>query len=138
MQRHDERLRELAREREHVLAVAAAEDAVLVLEKHDVDVGAAERACGANVVAARPLRDGAQDLGPLRARRLVDDDELTDVVHVRGRRAAPGRTSKEKVPIPQARGGYVEKIAVRTAVRPFRQISEARASAAGSIGSLPA
>jgi hypothetical protein len=34
------------------------------------------------------------------------------------------RTSNAKVPIPHARGGYVEKIAVRTvAVRPFRQVS---------------
>ena len=34
------------------------------------------------------------------------------------------RTSNAKVPIPHARGGYVEKIAVRTVpVRPFRQVS---------------
>lgn len=32
--------------------------------------------------------------------------------------------SNAKVPIPHARGGYVEKIAVRTVpVRPFRQVS---------------
>jgi hypothetical protein len=33
------------------------------------------------------------------------------------------RTSNAKVPIPHARGGYVEKIAVRTAVRPFQKVS---------------
>src|SRR5688500_19608205 len=34
------------------------------------------------------------------------------------------RTSNANVPIPHARGGYVEKIAVRTVpVRPFRQVS---------------
>ena len=38
MQRHNKRLRELAHEREHILAVPAAENAVLVLEEHDVDV----------------------------------------------------------------------------------------------------
>ncbi len=43
VQRHDERLRELARERKDVLAVAAAEDAVLVLQQDDVDVESRER-----------------------------------------------------------------------------------------------
>ena len=47
------------------------------------------------------------------------------------------RTSKEKVPIPHARGGYVEKIAVRTFVRPFRLMPEAGTRAASSIGSSP-
>ena len=51
VQCHDERLGELTREREHVLAVAAAEDAVLVLEQHDVDVESAEQSGGADVVA---------------------------------------------------------------------------------------
>ncbi len=106
MQRHDERLRQLAREREHVLAVLAAVDAVLVLEQHDVDVGAGKRAGSANVVAARPLRDGAHDLRALRARRLVDDDELADVVdiadaeqrlpYVEGESANPARAGWER------------------------------------------
>ena len=80
VQGDDERLRELAGERQHVLAVAPAEDAVLVLEQDDVDIRAAERAGGADVVAARSLRDGLRDLGPLRARRLVDDHERADVI----------------------------------------------------------
>ena len=42
VQRHDEWLRQLPRERENVLPVLAAEDAVLVLKQHDVDVEAAE------------------------------------------------------------------------------------------------
>ena len=57
VQRDDERLRQLLREREHVLAVAAAEDAVLVLEQHDVDVEPPEHPRGADVVAADGLRD---------------------------------------------------------------------------------
>ena len=38
VERDDERLRNGLRERQHVLAVGAAEDAVLVLKEHDVDV----------------------------------------------------------------------------------------------------
>ena len=57
MQRHDQRLRELAGERQHVFAVSATEDAVLVLQENDVDVSAAERPRRADVVAARALRD---------------------------------------------------------------------------------
>ena len=134
VQRHDERLRELAREREHVLAVLAAEDAVLVLEQHDVDVGAAERAGGANVVAARPLRDGAQDLRPLRARRLVDDDELADVVDVRDVRATPSGHRRRKC---QSRMRAVEtskRSRYARSVRPFRQMPEARVRTTGWIG----
>ena len=38
--------------------------------------------------------------------------------------SSEARTSDANVPIPHARGGYVEKIAVRTlVVRPFRQVS---------------
>ena len=81
MQRDHERLRQLVRERQHVLAVTAAEDAVLVLQQDDVDVGAAERTGGSDVVAARALGDRLRDLGPLRAGRLVDNDDRADVVH---------------------------------------------------------
>ena len=56
--RHDERLCELAGERQHVFAVSSAEDAVLVLEENDVDVSPTERTRRADVVAARALRDG--------------------------------------------------------------------------------
>ena len=57
VQRHDERLRELAREREDVLAVPAAEDPVLVLEQHDVDVEPPQHPGRSDVVAANRLRD---------------------------------------------------------------------------------
>ena len=89
VQRHDERLRQLLREREHVLAVGAAEDAVLVLEEHDVDVETAEQPRRADVVASDALRDRGQNLRALRARRLVDDDDdadLLDPAHVEQRR----------------------------------------------------
>src|SRR5581483_2361352 len=82
---HDQRLRELVHERQHVFAVAATEDAVLVLQQHDVDVGASEPARGAHVVAAGALRDRLEDLGSLRRGRLVDDHEGRHVVDpVRG------------------------------------------------------
>ena len=55
VQRHDERLRELLRKREDVLAVLAAEDAVLVFEEHDVDVASSENTRSAHVVTARCL-----------------------------------------------------------------------------------
>ena len=43
VQGHDERLRQLLRERQHVLAVHAAEDPELVLEQNNVDVQPAEQ-----------------------------------------------------------------------------------------------
>ena len=106
VQRHDERLRELAGEREHVLPVATAVDPVLVLQQHDVDIRARERPRSADVVAARALGRGAQDLGPLRARGLVDHDELDDVVDagdveqsspdIEGESADPARAGWER------------------------------------------
>ena len=80
MQRHDERLRELLRERQHVLAVGAAEDPVLVLEQHDVDVEPAEDPRRADVVATDRLRDRREHAAPLRARRLVDDRDEIDAL----------------------------------------------------------
>ena len=82
VQRHDERLPELTCERQDVLAVAAAEDAVLVLEQHDVNVRAPQCPRRANVVAARSLGDGLEDLRPLRVRRLVDHDHRPDTVDI--------------------------------------------------------
>ncbi len=77
MQGHDERLRQLLCEREHVLPVAAAEDPVLVLEQHDVDVEPPEHPGGAYVVAADRLGDRPEQTSPLRAGRLVENgDEL--------------------------------------------------------------
>ncbi len=83
VQRHDERLGELAGEREHVLAVGAAEDPVLVLEQHDVDVHPAEHPRGAHVVAANGLRDRREQSAPLRARRLVHDRDELDALDAR-------------------------------------------------------
>ena len=71
MQGDDERLGEVTREGEDVLAVAAAEDPVLVLEQHDVDVDPAEHPGGTHVVAANGLRDRREHAPPLGARRLV-------------------------------------------------------------------
>ena len=73
VQRQDERSRELPGERQHVLAVGAAEDPVFVLEQDDVDVEPAQEPRRADVVAAHRLRDGGEDVVPLRARGLVDD-----------------------------------------------------------------
>ena len=67
VQRHDERLCQTLRERQHILAVAAAEDAVFVLKEHDVDVEPAEHPGGADVVAADGLRDRGDQAAPLRA-----------------------------------------------------------------------
>ena len=79
VQRHDERLRQFLRERQHVLAVAAAEDPVLVLEQHDVDIEPPEHPGRPDVVAAHRLRDRREHAPPLRARRLVHDrDEIGD------------------------------------------------------------
>ena len=77
-----------SRERQHVLAVAAAEDPVLVLEQHDVDVEPPEHPGGADVVAADGLRDRREQPAPLRARRLVDDRDEIGALDVRRRRAA--------------------------------------------------
>ena len=80
VERHDERLRELLDQREHVRAVGAAEDPVLVLEQDDVDVQPAENPRRADVVAASRLRDRRHEPGPLRTGRLVDDHDLLDAV----------------------------------------------------------
>ena len=104
VQRDDERLRQLLGEREHVLAVAAAEDAVLVLEQDDVDVEPAEDPRRAHVVAADPCAIVATSPG-----RCGRDGSLT--ITTRSTRSTPStpssapRTSAAKVPMPQARGG---------------------------------
>ncbi len=104
MQRHDERLRELRDEREHVLAVAAAEDPVLVLEQDDVDVEPAEDPRGAHVVAPDPCAIVADEPG-----RCGRDGSLTmTTFSTRSIPSTPSRalrTSAAKAPIPQARGG---------------------------------
>ena len=67
MQGHHERLRQFARKREHVLAVQAAEDSVLVLEQHHVDIEPPQHAGGSDVVAAHGLRDRREHAAALRA-----------------------------------------------------------------------
>ena len=104
MQGHDERLRQLLRERQHILAVGPAEDAVLVLQEHYVDVEPAEHPGGAHVVAADALFDRRQQPASLRTRSLVDDrDEVRAVnavdadqgrTKVGGERADPARTRR--------------------------------------------
>ena len=69
-----------SREGLHVLAVAAAEDAVFVLEQHHVDVEPAEEPRGPHVVAPDALRDRREHTGPLGARLLVDDHHPLDAV----------------------------------------------------------
>jgi len=78
VQGQDERLGELFRQREDVLAVATAEDAVLVLEENHVDVAPSEDARRADVVAAGCLGDRRDQTGPLRPRRVVHHDDLRD------------------------------------------------------------
>ena len=73
VQGRDQRLRQLLRERQHVLTIGTAEDAVLVLQEHDVDVEPAEHPCGTHVVAADALLDRRQQPASLRTRSLVDD-----------------------------------------------------------------
>src|SRR5205807_2606986 len=54
----------------------------LVLEQYDIDVEAPERSSRPQIVSARALRDGLKDLGALRARRIVDDDECVAIFHI--------------------------------------------------------
>ena len=88
VKRQDERSSELFRERQHVLAVGTAEDPVLVLQQHDVDVEAPQEPCRADVVAPHALRHGCEDVMPLRARGLIDDRDCPDALHTRNLRAA--------------------------------------------------
>jgi hypothetical protein len=104
VQRHDERLGQLLRERQHVLAVGSAEDAVLVLQQHDVDVEAAERPGRADVVAANRLPDRREQPAPLGR----DGSLTTATMSARLMPATPSsvpRRSAANVPMPQARGG---------------------------------
>ena len=95
VQGHDERLGQLLGEGQHVLAVGAAEDPVLVLEQDDVDVEPADEPGRAHVVPANRLRDGGQQLGPLRARRLVDDHDRADAIDAREREQRRSHVERE-------------------------------------------
>ncbi len=90
MQRHHERLRQLLDERGDVVAVATAEDPVLVLKQDDVDVEPTQNPGSTHVVAPNRLRDRRNEARPLGARRLVHDHDLLDAVdpvHAEKRRA---------------------------------------------------
>ena len=95
VERDDERLCQRLRERQHVLAVEAAEDAVLVLEEHDVDIEPAEHARGADVVAADRLPDRREERAPLWAGRLVQDRDDVDALDVVDAEERPSQVSRE-------------------------------------------
>jgi hypothetical protein len=80
VQRDDDGLRELVDERQDVLAVASAEDPVLVLEEDDLDVEPTEDPGGADVIATDSLRDRRHEARPLWARGLINDNDLLDPV----------------------------------------------------------
>ena len=76
VQRHDGRDAQRASEVQHVLAIVAAPDAVLVLDRDDVDA-AIERLGGPQVVGAFVLADPVSDfrgVGQGRAARMQDGD----------------------------------------------------------------
>ena len=99
VQRHDERLGELTREREDVFAVTSAEDPVLVLEQHDVDVEPPQHPGRSDVVATDRLRDRREQTAPLRARRLVHDcDEIRYLERIRAEESASQVGSKRTDP----------------------------------------
>jgi len=105
VQGHDERLRQLFRKGQHVVAVTPAEDPVLVLQQDDVDIEAAQHSGSAHVIPADGLPDRREQGSPLRARGLVDDGDdvgALDAVHAEqcssqvGReRADPAGTGRE-------------------------------------------
>ena len=87
VQRHDRRHAQRADEVEHVLAILAAPDAVLVLDRDDVDA-AVQRLGGAQVVSALVLADPVVDLcgvGQCRAGRVQDGDLAAGSCRMRGR-----------------------------------------------------
>ena len=82
VQGDDERLRQLLGERQDVFAVAAAEDAVLVLQQHHVDVPA-DRGCAPHVRSRRVfLARSSPRLQAAVAGRLVDDHNLRDSLDI--------------------------------------------------------
>ena len=89
---------------ESIGAGLAAEDAVLVLDEHHVDVELPENPGGAHVVAPDRLGDRGRETRPLRAEGSFTITTFsTRSISSRPRRAE--RTSAAKAPIPQARGG---------------------------------
>ena len=96
VKRQDEWSRELPGERQHVLAVGAAEDPVLVLQQDDVDVESTEQPCRSDVVAPHRLRHGRENIVPLRARRLIDDGDRTNALHVRNRQQRRTDVERER------------------------------------------
>ena len=83
MQRHHKRLRQLLGERQHVLAVAAAEDPVLVLEQDNVNVKPAKHPGSANIIPANRLGDRREQPPTLGTRRLIHHRHEIDAPHIR-------------------------------------------------------
>ena len=81
VERHDERLRQLPRERQDVLAVGAAEDPEFVLEQDNVDVQPAEQPRRPHVVPSRLLGNRREEVWRFRARQVIDDRDLVDPVY---------------------------------------------------------
>ena len=115
VQRHDERLRQLLRKRQHVLPVArhrrSRTRAGAARRRHraapaSAPSGRSRRARPARSSRARPAAAGST----VRSRPRRDRRPST-----RRRRAASLAGRPRRLPIPHARGGYVETIAVRTA-----------------------
>ena len=104
VQRHHHRLAQLASERQHVRAVRAPEDAVLVLDHDDVHAAAVEqRGPPRRSRRAGPV-DALDDLGRLFGVGVAHDRREVDRGHGSAASSA-SRRSREKVPMPQARGG---------------------------------
>ncbi len=78
VQSQDDRLLQVFGQGEHVVAVPAAEDPVLVLQQDDVDVQPGEDPRRSHVVAADTLGHRRDEPGTLRPRRLVDDHHTLD------------------------------------------------------------
>ena len=123
VKRQDERSRELPRERQHVLAVGAAEDPVLVLQQDDVDVESTQQPCCSDVVAPHCLRHGREDIVALRARRLVDDGDRAHALHARGREQRCADVEGERSDPARARRVRREDRSTHGSVRPFQQVS---------------
>ena len=106
VQRDDRGHAQRAQKIQDVRAVVAAEDSVLVLQRHPAHGLVVHQLGGARVVALRPLADLVLDV-----RRVVvlhalvgdGDDERLDAA--RRRRASPAARSRVNVAIPQRRGG---------------------------------
>ena len=88
VERHDERPAQLRREGQHVRSVLAAEDAVLVLDHHDVGAAALQCARGSRVVATFLLADTGRPPrppGPASPSRTIAATSTADTPRVQQR-----------------------------------------------------